>query len=127
MALGTLKVLVLDDQEIVRLVVRKMLEGIGVGTIVEADDGHAGLEAVAAERPDVVICDIRMRRLDGFGFIEALRGRAGGTPPVILLTAHDEVEIAERARDAGAFAVLTKPASPKALADALAAATGPRP
>ncbi len=114
--LGTVKVLVIDDQEFVRTIVRKMLQQIGVGTVVEAHDGTSGLEMAERELPDVVICDVQMRPVDGFGFVRSLRGLPhGGAMPVILLTAHSDAATVARARDLNVEAFLAKPVLPPAL------------
>ena len=90
-ALGVVKVLVIDDQEFVRSIVKKMLQQIGIGTVAEAHDGNSGLEMVERELPDVVICDVQMRPVDGFSFVKSLRGLPHGRAmPVILLTAHTD-------------------------------------
>lgn len=118
-ALQGLKILVIDDQEFVRAIVRKMLAQIGIGSVVEAGDGTAGLDAVERERPDLVICDVQMRPLDGFGFVRALRALpvARATTPVILLTAHTDPTTLARAEEVGVDAFLAKPVLPPALKD----------
>ena len=114
--LGALKVLVIDDQEFVRTIVKKMLQQVGVGTVVEAHDGNSGLEVAEMERPDVVICDVQMRPVDGFGFVKALRGQPfGHTMPVIMLTAHTDAATVGRARELNVDAFLAKPVLPPAL------------
>jgi two-component system chemotaxis response regulator CheY len=116
--LEDLKVLVIDDQEFVRAIIRKMLTQIGIGTVVEAGDGTAGLDVVGREHPDLVICDVQMRPLDGFGFVSALRALPGArTTPVILLTAHTDEATVARADEIGVDAFLAKPVLPPALKD----------
>jgi two-component system chemotaxis response regulator CheY len=117
-ALDGLKILVIDDQEFVRAIVRKMLAQIGIGSVVEAGDGTAGLDVVERERPDLVICDVQMRPLDGFGFVQALRALpVARSTPVILLTAHTDPTTLARAEDVGVDAFLAKPVLPPALKD----------
>ncbi|HTH17568.1 MAG TPA: response regulator [Magnetospirillum sp.] len=114
--LASLKVLVIDDQEFVRTIVKKMLTQLGVGAVIEAHDGHSGLEAVQAEAPDLVICDIQMRPVDGFGFVRQLRAiPAIARTPVIMLTAHTDASTVARAKELDIGAFLAKPVLPPAL------------
>ncbi|EPY02500.1 CheY-like receiver protein [Magnetospirillum fulvum MGU-K5] len=108
--LTRLKVLIIDDQDFVRTIIRKMLGQIGIVTVVEARDGTSGLDVVDRERPDLVICDVRMRPLDGFGFVRAVRAQPETTAlPVILLTAHTDDATLALAEDIGVDAFLAKP------------------
>jgi two-component system chemotaxis response regulator CheY len=114
--LGALKVLVIDDQEFVRTIVRKMLQQVGIGQVVEAHDGNSGLEAAERERPDVVICDVQMRPMDGFGFVKMLRALPfGRSMPVVMLTAHTDAATVGRAKELDVNAFLAKPVLPPAL------------
>ncbi|TAN71383.1 MAG: response regulator [Magnetospirillum sp.] len=114
--LGGLKALVIDDQEFVRTIVKKMLLQVGIGTVVEAHDGNSGLEVAERELPDVVICDVQMRPVDGFGFVKALRAQAHGqSMPVIMLTAHTDASTVGRAKELKVDAFLAKPVLPPAL------------
>ncbi|MGE5547488.1 MAG: response regulator [Solirubrobacterales bacterium] len=113
---SSLKILIIDDQEFVRTIVKKMLAQLGVGSVVEASDGNSGIEAVVRETPDLVICDIQMRPMDGFGFVKLLRGTpvVAGTP-VIMLTAHTDASTVARAKELDIGAFLAKPVLPPAL------------
>jgi two-component system chemotaxis response regulator CheY len=116
--LGSIKILVIDDQEFVRTIVKKMLTQIGVGQVVEAHDGNSGLDMVGRERPNLVICDIQMRPVDGFGFVRNLRNLPHGRNlPVILLTAHTDASTVNQAKDLDIAAFLAKPVLPPALKD----------
>jgi two-component system, chemotaxis family, chemotaxis protein CheY len=122
-----LKILVIDDQEFVRTIVKKMLAQIGVVTVAEAQDGNSGLQAVERERPDLVICDIQMRPMDGFGFVKHLRALPLGRHlPVILLTAHTDASTLMRAKDLEIGAFLAKPVLPPALKDKIEKVMGRR-
>lgn len=115
---ASLKVLVIDDQEFVRTIVKKMLLNLGIGTVLEAHDGNSGVEAVSRETPDLVICDIQMRPVDGFGFVRQLRAiPAVARTPVIMLTAHTDATTVARAKDLDIGAFLAKPVLPPALKD----------
>lgn len=122
---ASLKILVIDDQEFVRTIVKKMLSQLGVGTVIEAHDGNSGLDAVKTELPDLVICDIQMRPMDGFGFVSQLRSTPGvPQTPVIMLTAHTDATTLARAKDLGINAFLAKPVLPPALKDKIAKVLG---
>ncbi|MBI5163131.1 MAG: response regulator [Magnetospirillum sp.] len=124
---ASLRVLVIDDQEFVRTIVRKMLTQLGIGVVIEAQDGTSGLEAVAREVPDLVICDIQMRPLDGFGFVKALRATPGvSATPVIMLTAHTDANTVARAKELDIGAFLAKPVLPPALKEKIAAVMSER-
>jgi len=126
-SLDQLKVLVVDDQDFIRAIIRKMLSQIGIATVIEARDGASALQQVSDQRPDLVICDVRMRPLDGFGFVEALRRDPGGcATPVILLTGHTDPETVERARSVGVDGFLVKPVLAPALEDRIIAVISAR-
>lgn len=125
---SALTILVIDDQDFVRTIVRKMLEQLGVGRVIEARDGHSGLDSARADRPDLILCDIQMRPLDGFGFVEALRATpALADLPVILLTGHTDGATQNRAKELAVRALLAKPVLPPALRDKIRAALRPLP
>jgi two-component system chemotaxis response regulator CheY len=126
-SLDQLKVLIIDDQDFVRAIIRKMLNQIGISTVVEARDGTTGLEVAGQQKPDLVICDVRMRPLDGFGFVRALRTQPqGGAIPVILLTAHTDEATQARAAEIGVDAFLAKPVLAPALKDKILQVIGSR-
>ncbi len=88
--------------------------------VLQAEDGVQGLEVLASERPDVIITDINMPRLDGFGFIEAVRRDAAlRTMPVLVLTTESDSEKKNRAKSAGATGWIVKPFDPVKLIDAI--------
>ena len=106
--------LIIDDQEFVLNIVRKMMEQIGFGAIETAADGQAGLNVMAKVRPHVVLCDIEMRPMDGLTFLRELRDNADVTirdTPVIFLTSHGRHELVSQARALGADGFVTKPAT----------------
>jgi DNA-binding NarL/FixJ family response regulator len=89
-----------------------------LSVVTEAGDGQQLLEALAASPVDVVLSDIRMPGLDGFGLVRALRER-GDPTPVVLLTTFDEPALPLRAAEAGAQGFLLKDASPEDLFEAI--------
>lgn len=105
------KVLVVDDQDSIRKLVRTVLEGEGF-PVVEAADGATALEVAATEQPTVVILDVMMPGLDGVAVCAQLDHDA---VKVVMLTARDDPRVEDAARDVGADAFLTKPFSPEAL------------
>ncbi len=114
-----LRIALADDQALVRSGLGALLNGFAqLQVVVEAGDGAALLAAIQAEPVDVVLSDIRMPGLDGFGLLAALRA-SGNSTPVILLTTFDEPEQALRAAAAGARGFLLKDASPEDLLDAI--------
>jgi CheY-like chemotaxis protein len=127
----SLKVLVVDDDQYMRKVVRTMLAAIGVRTVHEACDGIAGLDAIRHHMPDLVIVDWEMPMIDGAQFVRMVRS-PGEFPvpdvPIIILTGHgDRWRVVEAAR-VGAHEYLLKPVSTKALRDRIVSILGrPRP
>ncbi|MFZ7095111.1 response regulator [Luteimonas dalianensis] len=107
-----------DDQALVRAGLRALLEGQGISVALEADDGAALLEGLAATPVDVVLSDIRMPGMDGIAALQALRERGDATP-VLLLTTFDDSELLLRATEAGAQGFLLKDAAPEDLRDAV--------
>lgn len=113
---ASLRILVIDDQEFVRTIVKKMLQQLGTGSVLEAQDGNSGMDIVSREKPDLVICDIQMRPVDGFGFVRQLRGAEDvAATPVIMLTAHTDTATIARAKELDIGAFLAKPVLPPAL------------
>jgi CheY-like chemotaxis protein len=113
------RVLVVDDDPAIRRVVCALLDLEEYG-LLEAADGLTALELVRLERPDLVILDLTMPRLDGLRACRALRSdpELAGTR-VLLLTGRDLPDAWAAARDAGADAYIVKPFSSLALLDAV--------
>ncbi len=112
-----MKVLIADDERLVRFSLKSMLEEIGVAprSIEAASDGQELLDAVRRSSPDVAFVDIRMPRLDGLAAIERARALSPATRWVIL-TSHSSFEYAQRAIHLGVVGYLLKPVSPSELA-----------
>jgi two-component system chemotaxis response regulator CheY len=116
--LAALKVLVVDDEYTMRKVTRLLLQAIGVKIIHEATDGRAGLEAICALAPDLVILDWEMPRLNGAEFMRRVRALDSfpfPAVPVIMLTGCAEQSRIAEAVTLGVNEFLLKPVSSKAL------------
>jgi DNA-binding response OmpR family regulator len=110
------RVLVIDDEAPIRLLCRVNLEAERM-SVLEASDGPSGLEAARAEQPDVILLDVMMPGLDGWGVAEALLEdeRTAGIP-IIFLTARAEFRDRARGLDIGGVDYITKPFNPVELA-----------
>lgn len=107
------RVVIGDDESIIRMDLAEMLEDAGHQVVGEAADGVEALALVRRENPDIVILDIKMPRLDG---IHAARMIAHEQlAPVLLLTAYSQKDIIDKATDSGVLGYLVKPVSPTNL------------
>ena len=114
-----MEVLAVDDSRTMRDMLKLALTEAGM-TAHLADDGQHGLEVLANISPDVIITDINMPRLDGFGFIDAVRRQVNmNAIPILVLTTESAAELKSRARDAGATGWIVKPFDPDKLVRAL--------
>jgi len=96
-----------EDEALIRLDLAEMLAEEGYDVVGQAEDGEKAVVLAEQLRPDLVIMDIKMPRLDGLAAAE--RVAAQRIAPVVMLTAFGQRELVERARDAGAMAYLVKP------------------
>ncbi|ATE63088.1 response regulator [Rhizorhabdus dicambivorans] len=113
-------ILTVDDSAFIRKLLRVTLAGQGFN-VAEAEDGVAALEWLAAnERPDLMITDINMPRMDGFGLVEAVRAESRhDAMPILVLSTEAADEKQDRARVAGADGWIVKPFNPDQLASAI--------
>ncbi|MGC9271345.1 response regulator [Acidiphilium sp.] len=112
-------ILTVDDSRTMRDMLKISLVHAGF-RVVQAEDGIHGLEILRDETPDVIITDINMPRMDGFGFIEAIRRDASWrSTPVLVLTTEVDGEKKSRAKAAGATGWIVKPFDPAKLVDAI--------
>ncbi len=116
----TTRILTVDDSRSMRALLRLTLAGGGFD-VAEAEDGQAALEWLEENEVDLIITDINMPRLDGFGFIETLRGqqRRHVNRPILVLTTECSVEKRAQARAAGATGWIVKPFDPAQLVAAV--------
>ncbi len=113
-------ILTVDDSRTMRDMLRLALTGAG-HTVIQADDGVHGVEVLGnAGVVDVIITDINMPRMDGYGFIEHVRrGSTNRMTPILVLTTESEPAKKMRARDAGATGWIVKPFDPDKLLAAI--------
>ena len=118
------KVLLVEDEESLRRVLKDLLEREGF-TVFEAADGVAALDQIDRMAPDIVVLDLNLPRLDGYGVLSHLRARpATVNLPVIVLTAKGDEDSEVRVFEYGASDYLTKPFRPRALSARLHALLG---
>ena len=117
MSSGKTRVLIAEDEALIRLDLKEMLEEEGYDVVGEVGDGQQAVDRAAELRPDLVILDIQMPVLDGLGAAERIAGDR--IAPVIVLTAFSQRDLVERARDAGAMAYLVKPFNKNDLVPAI--------
>ncbi len=102
-----MRVLLAEDETIIRLDLRDLLERAGLEVCAEAKNGEEAVELARSELPDVAIMDVKMPKLDG---IEAAKRILDERPiPIVMLTAYGQEELVQRAAEAGVFGYLVKP------------------
>lgn len=112
----SLRVLVAEDESLIRMDVVATLSEAGFEVVGEASDGEEALSLAEQLKPDVVVMDIKMPKLDGISAAEKL---SEAKIPVVLLTAFSQTELVTRATEAGAMAFITKPFKPADLIPAI--------
>jgi response regulator NasT len=101
------RVVIAEDEALIRLDLREMLQEEGYEVAGEAGDGETAVKLAVSLRPDLVILDVKMPVLDGLSAAEQIAAQR--LAPVVILTAFSQRELVDRARDAGAMAYLVKP------------------
>jgi response regulator NasT len=101
------RVVIAEDEALIRMDLAEMLAEEGYDVVGEAGDGETAVRLAEEHRPDLVVLDVKMPRLDGIA--AAQRIAAQRIAPVVILTAFSQRDLVERARDAGAMAYLVKP------------------
>ena len=115
----TMTVLTVDDSRTMRDMLRMALTGAGFH-VTQAEDGVHGLEVLSQGMPRVIVTDINMPRMDGFGFIEAVRSQPQYKAiPILVLTTESDDAKKMRARQAGATGWIVKPFDPDKLVAAV--------
>ena len=107
MAKTPFRVVIAEDEALIRLDLKEMLEEEDYEVVGEAGDGETAVKLAVSQRPDLVILDVKMPVLDGMSAAEQIAGQR--IAPVVILTAFSQRDLVERAREAGAMAYLVKP------------------
>ncbi|SDF69953.1 response regulator receiver and ANTAR domain protein [Sporolituus thermophilus DSM 23256] len=102
-----LRIVIADNESIIRMDLRELLEEAGHTVVGEAADGLKAVELVRKHRPDLVIMDIKMPEMDGISAAKIISNEK--LAPVLLLTAYSQKEIVEKAKESGVLAYLVKP------------------
>ena len=103
----SLRILIADNESIIRMDLKELLEEAGHEVVGEAADGLKAVELTRKLKPDLVIMDIKMPELDGIAAAKMISNEK--LAPVLLLTAYSQKEIVEKAKDSGVLAYLVKP------------------
>jgi len=111
------RVLVAEDEALIRLDLVEMLREEGYQVVGEAGDGEEAIKLAAELKPDLVILDVKMPKLDGIEAASQIT--TDRIAPVVILTAFSQRELVERARDAGTMAYLVKPFNKRDLVPAI--------
>jgi response regulator NasT len=111
------RVVIAEDEALIRLDLAEMLDEEGYDVVGQAGDGEQAVALVEEHRPDLVVLDVKMPKLDGIS--AASRIAEQRIAPVVILTAFSQRDLVERARDAGAMAYLVKPFSKTDLVPAI--------
>jgi AmiR/NasT family two-component response regulator len=111
------RVVVAEDESLIRLDIVEILRDNGFDVVGEAGDGETAVALATELRPDVVVMDVKMPQLDGISAAERLA--KNHIAPVVLLTAFSQKELVERASEAGALAYVVKPFTPSDLLPAI--------
>ena len=115
----SMKILTVDDSRTMRDMLRLALTAAGFD-VVQAIDGVDGLDVLERENPEIVITDINMPKMDGFGFIEGARKiERFRVVPILVLTTESDPDKKQRARGAGATGWIVKPFDPVKLIDVI--------
>jgi response regulator NasT len=115
--MGKPRVLIADDESVIRMDLREMLTEAGYEVAAEAGSGDEALAAARAHRPDIAVVDIKMPGMDGIDAARAMIEE--GICPVVLLTAYGQPELLARAKEAGVFGYVTKPFEERDLLPAI--------
>ena len=113
----TRRVVIAEDEALIRLDLAEMLAEEGYDVVGQAGDGEKAIELAEQLRPDLVVLDVKMPRLDGITAAQRIAEQR--IAPVVMLTAFSQRDLVERARDAGAMAYLVKPFSKSDLVPAI--------
>ena len=116
------RVVIAEDEALIRLDLAEMLGEEGYDVVGQAGDGEKAIELAEELRPDLVVLDVKMPKLDGISVAQRIAEQR--IAPVVILTAFSQRDLVERARDAGAMAYLVKPFNKVDLVPAIEMAVG---
>ncbi len=121
-AASALRVVIVDDEEVMRTLLRRILERMGFSQIYTAKDGSEALELARSKRPDVIISDYDMPNMDGLQFLKAVREEpALAKTAFVMLSGSGNTRVRQRAGELGANSIILKPVFPADLKDKLGA------
>ena len=115
-----LKILLVDDNHHMRVLLAEILKVVGVKHIFEASDGAQGLKLLRGQRVDIIITDLSMKPLDGIDFVRLLRNSPDSPDqmcPVIMITGHSTLQRVQEARNAGVNEFLAKPLTARGVVE----------
>ena len=115
-----LRLVIADDESIIRLDLKETLQRMGHEVVAEAGDGRTAVELVRRHKPDLAILDVKMPELDGVDAAKEISGER--LAPVLLLTAYSQQDLVRRAMEAGVFAYVVKPFTESDLMPAMGVA-----
>jgi two-component system, response regulator PdtaR len=111
------RVVIAEDEALIRMDLAEMLAEEGYDVVAQAADGETAVRLAEEQRPDLVVLDVKMPRLDGIAAAQRIASQR--IAPVVILTAFSQRDLVERARDAGAMAYLVKPFTKNDLVPAI--------
>jgi len=115
-----LRIVIADDESIIRLDLKETLQRMGHQVVAEAGDGRTAVELVREHRPDLAVLDVKMPEMDGVDAAKEIA--AEKLAPVLLLTAYSQQDLVQRALDAGVFGYVVKPFTESDLLPAMGVA-----
>ena len=116
----SLRVVIADDESIIRLDLKETLQRMGHTVVAEAGDGRSAIEMVRREKPDLVVLDVKMPEMDGIDAAKEISNAR--LAPVVLLTAYSQQDLVRRAMEAGVFGYVVKPFTESDLMPAIGVA-----
>ena len=112
-----MRILIADDDPIIRLDLKQMLETLNYEVVAEAENGQQAVEKAKEFKPDACLLDVKMPVMDGIDAAALIS--EGGVAPVVLITAYSDHELVTRAQEAGVFGYIVKPFKPSDLSPAI--------
>lgn len=109
------KILIADDEALIRQDIKEILTEAGYDVVAEAKDGHHALELAKVAIPEIMVLDIKMPNINGLEAAEEIQIALNKRIPTVILTAFNQPELIQKAGEIGAFAYLTKPVKPQDL------------